>query len=147
MPQGLTPSDIDLACERWSLADLLPRVPLVHGFCFGVKKEVIDAIGLFDDENFKLFYGEENDYCFRAVAAGFELAVATNTFVFHRKSRSIDEEKRLVHMAEAWKRLRDIYGAQTILEAHSRVAEHPLLERIRKEAKLYFRSAGRHAGR
>jgi GT2 family glycosyltransferase len=134
MPQGLTLSDIDLACERWSLADLLPRVPLVHGFCFGVKKEVIDAIGLFDDENFKLFYGEENDYCFRAVAAGFELAVATNTFVFHRKSRSIDEEKRLVHMAEAWKRLRDIYGAQTILEAHSRVAEHPLLERIRKEA-------------
>lgn len=141
LPQGLTPSDVDLACERWSPADLLPRVPLVHGFCFGVKKEVIDAIGLFDEENFKLFYGEENDYCFRAVAAGFELAVATNTFVFHRKSRSIDEEKRLVHMAEAWKRLRDLYGAQSILKAHSRVADHPLLERARDEAKLYFKLA------
>ncbi|WP_230530741.1 glycosyltransferase [Microvirga roseola] len=141
LPKGLGPSDIDLACERWSPADLLPRVPLVHGFCFGVKKEVIDAIGLFDEENFKLFYGEENDYCFRAGAAGFELAVATNTFVFHRKSRSIDEEKRLIHMAEAWKRLRDLYGAQTILKAHARVADHPLLERIRGEAKLYFRSA------
>jgi GT2 family glycosyltransferase len=140
LPQGLSPSDIDLACERWSLADLPPRVPLVHGFCFGVKKEVVDAIGLFDEENFKLFYGEENDYCFRAVAAGFELAIATNTFVFHRKSRSIDEEKRLVHMAEAWARLRDLYGAQPILEAHSQVADHPLLERIRKEAKPYFRS-------
>jgi GT2 family glycosyltransferase len=141
LPQGLSPSDIDLACERWSLADLLPRAPLVHGFCFGVKKEVIDAIGLFDEENFKLFYGEENDYCFRAVAAGFELAIATNTFVFHRKSRSIDEEKRLVHMAEAWTRLRDLYGAQAIVEAHSQVAGHPLLERIRREAKPYFRSA------
>ena len=141
LPKGLSPADIDLACERWSLADLLPRVPLVHGFCFGVKKEVIDAIGLFDEENFKLFYGEENDYCFRAVAAGFELAVATNTFVFHHKSRSIDEEKRLVHMAEAWKRLRELYGAQNILKAHSQVADHPLLERIRDEGKLYLRLA------
>lgn len=141
LPEGLTPSDIDLACERWSLADLMPRVPLVHGFCFGVKKEVVDAIGFFDEENFKLFYGEENDYCFRAGAAGFELAIATNTFIFHRKSRSIDEEKRLVHMAEAWKRLRDLYGAQNILNAHSRVADHPLLVRIRDEAKLLFRSS------
>ncbi len=112
MPPGVTPSDLDLACETWSDADLVPRVPLVHGFCFGVKKEVIESIGFFDEENFKLFYGEENDYCFRALAAGFELAVATNTFVYHRKSRSIDEEKRVVHMAEAWKRLRELYGAE-----------------------------------
>ena len=115
-------------------------MPLVHGFCFGIKKEVIDSIGFFDEENFKLFYGEENDYCFRALAAGFELAVATNTFVYHRKSRSIDEEKRVVHMAEAWKRLRELYGADRILAAYRQVEEHPLLERIRKEAGRYFQT-------
>ncbi|MBQ0823550.1 glycosyltransferase [Microvirga sp. HBU67558] len=140
LPPGVTPSDLDLACEVWSNADLVPRVPLVHGFCFGIKKEVIESIGFFDDENFKLFYGEENDYCFRALAAGFELAVATNTFVYHRKSRSIDEEKRMVHMAEAWKRLRELYGADRILAAYRQVEEHPLLERVRKEARRFLSS-------
>jgi GT2 family glycosyltransferase len=138
LPSEMKPADIDLACEQWSYADLLPRVPLVHGFCFGVKKSVIDSIGLFDDENFKRFYGEENDYCFRALAAGFELGVATNTFVFHRKSRSIDEEMRAIHMAEAWKRLREIYTAEKILAAYRQVEEHPLLIRIRTEAERYF---------
>ncbi|MCB5176432.1 glycosyltransferase [Microvirga lenta] len=141
LPKGLGLVDLDLACEGWSFADLLPRVPLVHGFCFGMKKEVIDRIGLFDDVNFHRFYGEENDYCFRALAAGFEFAVATHTFVFHRKSRSIDEEKRVVHMAEAWKRLRDLYGTEAILSAYRQVEEHPLLERMRTEAACYFKAA------
>ncbi len=58
LPPDVTPSDLDLACETWSDADLMPRVPLIHGFCFGIKKEVIERIGFFDEENFKLFYGE-----------------------------------------------------------------------------------------
>ncbi|MBA1158190.1 glycosyltransferase [Microvirga mediterraneensis] len=135
LPPGMSPSDLDLACETWSDADLAPRVPLIHGFCFGIKKEVIESIGFFDDENFKLFYGEENDYCFRALAAGFELSVATNTFVYHRKSRSIDEEKRVVHMAEAWKRLRELHGTDKILVAYRQVERHPMLERMRKKAE------------
>jgi GT2 family glycosyltransferase len=141
LPPGVRPSDLDMACETWSDADLAPRVPLVHGFCFGIKKEVIESIGFFDEVNFRLFYGEENDYCFRALAAGFELAVVTNTFVYHRKSRSIDEEMRVVHMAEAWKRLRELYGADRILGAYRQVEEHPLLERMRKEAGRYFQSS------
>ncbi|EIM26165.1 putative glycosyltransferase [Microvirga lotononidis] len=141
LPPGVRPSDLDLACEAWSNADLMPRVPLVHGFCFGIKKEVIETIGFFDEENFKLFYGEENDYCFRALEAGFELAIATSTFVYHRKSRSIDEEKRVVHMAEAWKRLRELYGADKILAAYRQVEEHPLLDRIREKAGRYLRSS------
>jgi len=140
LPEGLSPADLDLACEQWSFAHLFPRVPLVHGFCFGVKKEVIDSIGLFDDENFKRYYGEENDYCFRALAAGFEFALATNTFVFHRKSRSIQEEMRIIHMAEAGERLRELYGAEKISVACRQVEEHPLLERMRKSAAPYFKS-------
>ena len=38
-------------------------------------------------------------------------------------------------MAEAWKRLRELYGADRILAAYRQVEEHPLLERIRKEAQ------------
>ena len=77
----------------------------------------------------------------RAKAAGFELAIATNTFVFHRKSRSIEEEIRIVHMAEAGQRLRELYGADNIMMACRQVEEHPLLRRIRKEAGPYFEVA------
>jgi GT2 family glycosyltransferase len=141
LPPGVTPHDLDQACEHWSFGDLFPRVPLVHGFCFGIKKTVIDRIGLFDDQNFQRYFGEENDYCFRAAEAGFDLSIATNTFVFHRKSRSIEEEERIVHMAQAGQRLRDLYGINRIQVACSQVEHHPLLLRIRLTAKEYFNMA------
>jgi GT2 family glycosyltransferase len=141
LPPGVTPHDLDQACEHWSFGDLFPRVPLVHGFCFGIKKTVIDRIGLFDDQNFQRYFGEENDYCFRAAEAGFDLSIATNTFVFHRKSRSIEEEERIVHMAQAGQRLRDLYGINRIQVACSQVEHHPLLLRIRLKAKEYFNMA------
>jgi O-antigen biosynthesis protein len=131
---GVTPAHVDLACESWSFAETLPRATLIHGFCFGVRKAVIERIGLFDDENFKRYFGEENDYCLRAAAAGFEGAIATNTFVFHRKSRSIEEQERLIHTAEAGKRLRELYGLEKIQEGCRQVEEHPLLVRMRAAA-------------
>ncbi len=48
IPEGITYADIDHFLEKTSLANVIPEVPLVHGFCFGIKREVIDAIGLFD---------------------------------------------------------------------------------------------------
>lgn len=138
MPRGLTPAEVDLALEKLSFADLLPAVPLVHGFCFGIKKEVIDRIGLFDDKNFMRYYGEENDYCFRAAAAGFNFAIATHTFVYHRKSRSIDEEERIIHMAKAGKRIRELYGAERIKTACIQMENHPLLKRMRDHVASYF---------
>lgn len=142
LPKGVELSDIDLACEKWSAADLYPRVPLIHGFCFGIKNSVIESIGYFDDVNFKRYYGEENDYCFRARAAGFEFAIATNVFVYHRKSRSIEEEERIVHMDKAGKRLRELYGAKNVSLACRQMADHPLLIQLRNNASHYLGERG-----
>ena len=142
LPKGVKLADLDLACEKWSSADLFPRVPLVHGFCFAIKKAVIDNIGFFDDANFERYYGEENDYCFRAREAGFEFAIATNTFVYHRKSRSIEEEERLIHMDKAGQRLRELYGADNVSLACRQIADHPLLVELRNRASEYFNSRG-----
>src|SRR5690606_23502197 len=62
-----------------------PRTPFINGFCFMVARDVIDAIGYMDEENFPLGYGEENDYCIRAAEAGFALAIADDAYVFHAK--------------------------------------------------------------
>ncbi len=138
IPEGISYADIDRFLEKTSLANAIPEVPLVHGFCFGIKREVIDAIGLFDAVNFARYYGEENDYCFRAAAAGFRFAIATNTFVFHRKSRSIDEEERIVHMGLAGQRLRELYGVEAIKVACLQGEEHPLLKRMRAQVANLF---------
>ena len=53
MPVGYTVEDMNGWCERNSPADFVPRVPLVHGFCFGVTRDVIRAVGYFDEANFR----------------------------------------------------------------------------------------------
>lgn len=53
---------------------------LVHGFCFGLIREVMNRVGLFYEDSFPNGYGEENDYCFRAADAGFSLVIATHTY-------------------------------------------------------------------
>ena len=62
----------------------------------------------------------------------------TNTFVYHRKSRSIEEEERLVHMDKAGKRLRELYGAENVSLACRQIADHPLLIRMRKLSAKHF---------
>ncbi|HEX9808092.1 MAG TPA: hypothetical protein VGC25_00615, partial [Alphaproteobacteria bacterium] len=84
----------------------------------------------------------ENDYCFRARAAGFEPAIATNTFVFHRKSASIGEDERRLWMARAGERLRELHGVEAVELACRQMAEHPLLARMRGLAAAFYREHG-----
>ncbi len=139
LPSKYTPEDIDLMCEKWSLAEVVPFVPLIHGFCFGIKSEVIDKIGYFDAVNFERYYGEENDYAFRAGEAGFIMAVATNTFVYHRKSMSISEEERIVHMGMARSKLHTLYGETEIKMVGTQLTQHHLLELMRNKAADVWR--------
>jgi len=71
-----------------------PKVPFVNGFCFMIKRAVLDAVGFMDEENFPVGYGEENDFCIRAADAGFLLAIADDTYVYHAKSKSFGHAKR-----------------------------------------------------
>lgn len=140
IPDNITYSDIDRFLEETSLAIAIPEVPLVHGFCFGIKREVINSIGLFDSVNFTRYYGEENDYCFRATLAGFRFSIATTTFVYHRKSRSIDDEERIIHMGIAGQRLRELYGADIIKVSCLQGEEHPLLKRMRLNVDKFYKN-------
>ena len=64
-----------------------PRLPTGVGFCLFVKRRALDALGLFD-EAFSPGYGEENDFCFRALKAGWRHALDDATFVGHAGHRS-----------------------------------------------------------
>jgi GT2 family glycosyltransferase/glycosyltransferase involved in cell wall biosynthesis len=59
------------------------EIPTAVGFCMYMKRNCIDEIGLFDEASFGAGYGEENDFCLRASAAGWKHILACDLYVFH----------------------------------------------------------------
>lgn len=66
------------------------RVPTGVGFCFYMRRSVIDEIGDFDLV-FGRGYGEENDFCMRALKAGYKNLFAHDVFVYHSGQVSFNE--------------------------------------------------------
>ena len=69
-----------------------PDLPTGVGFCMYVRRALIDAIGIFDPA-FGAGYGEENDFCMRAAAAGYRNVLCDDAFVVHLGERSFEGRK------------------------------------------------------
>ena len=69
-----------------------PELTTGNGFCIYIKRNVIDEIGLFDDETFGKGYGEENDFCYRALDHGYTHVLCDNTFIYHKGTQSFKKE-------------------------------------------------------
>lgn len=99
IPDGV---DVDMLARAAmdAIAGASPiEVPTGSGFCLYIKRGLIDAIGLFDAAAFPQGYGEENDFCMRAIAAGWSNAVDPGTWVRHVRSASFGDRRRA--LAEA----------------------------------------------
>jgi O-antigen biosynthesis protein len=75
---------------------LYPDLPTGVGFCLYIRRALIEAIGLFDVAAFGRGYGEENDFCLRAVQAGYRNVLCSDVYVAHRGQCSFGEEKNTV---------------------------------------------------
>lgn len=64
------------------------------GFCMLIKKEVINKIGLLD-ENFVVGNFEDDDYCLRMKKAGYKLILCKDTFIHHFGSISFKNTPQL----------------------------------------------------
>ncbi|MEI8217919.1 MAG: glycosyltransferase family 2 protein [Elusimicrobiota bacterium] len=82
---------------------LYDNASFVHGFCMFIKRKVIKTIGLFDESYFPCA-GEDIDYSYRALNAGFRLVNARDVFVFHFWSKATTSR----HFNNAYKNLEDI---------------------------------------
>ena len=74
----------DLAVRRRGLGK---DVPGLSGFCMLIRREVIEAIGGFD-ERFVPGFFEDDDYSLRARRAGFTLRVVRDVYLHHFESRT-----------------------------------------------------------
>ena len=67
------------------------NLPTGVGFCMLISAVCRAKVGLFDIENFPRGYGEENDFCMRAAAAGFRNVLCQNAYVAHEGGVSFSE--------------------------------------------------------
>ena len=68
------------------------QVPTGVGCCIYLRRDALDKVGLFDLESFGRGYGEENDWCQRAIRAGFRNLHLANCFIYHKGSVSFGAE-------------------------------------------------------
>lgn len=88
----ITPAQLNNLASKIN-KNLYVETPTGVGFCFYMRRTVIDKIGLLDDVHFKVGYGEENDFCMRAIHAGFKNIIIGDVFVFHVGSVSFSATK------------------------------------------------------
>jgi len=96
---GLPLDVIDAQFEaEFSVADVFP-VPTGVGCCIYLSRDALNRIGFFDVAAFGRGYGEENDWCQRALRANFQNLHLANCFVYHKGGVSfgIEHSPRLAH--------------------------------------------------
>ena len=120
LPDWLTPDGMALIVSSLS-ERAMPRVPVVGGPCYAIKRAVIEAIGVFDAERFAEGHFEDADFSYRAAQAGFELAIADDAYVHRAESITNDSN-----------------GRPPLVEAHRRawISKHGEAE-IRKQAEAF----------
>jgi GT2 family glycosyltransferase/glycosyltransferase involved in cell wall biosynthesis/SAM-dependent methyltransferase len=116
-----------------------PRVPFLNGFCLAIKRAVIDTIGYFDEQTFPEGYGEENDYCLRACAAGFDLAVADHAYVYHAKSRSFTHQRRKDLSRDGRAGLETKHGRDALSSREALIRDEPALATLRRRLAAHLK--------
>jgi GT2 family glycosyltransferase/glycosyltransferase involved in cell wall biosynthesis len=74
-------------------AGLEVEAPTGVGFCLYIRRDCLNAVGVLDEQHFGRGYGEENDFCQRAIAAGWRNVLAADIFVRHWGGASFQGEK------------------------------------------------------
>ncbi|MBB6262472.1 GT2 family glycosyltransferase/glycosyltransferase involved in cell wall biosynthesis [Paenochrobactrum gallinarii] len=105
LPAGIDAGRVDSCFLR--LKSNLDQVeaPTGIGFCMGINGDIWREIGGFDDELFSRGYGEENDWCQRAISKGFRNIIVQNLFVYHKHGGSFEADVRTALREENYKKL------------------------------------------
>lgn len=112
-PLELPYSDLDRLCSEVNAGSVV-RAPTGVGFCMYIRRQAINEIGFFDESAFGRGYGEENDWCQRAMEAGWNNLIAADVFVRHFGGASFQGEqtKRVRHALRTMARRHPTYLKQ-----------------------------------
>ena len=101
LPMGVTVDEMDRITEETS-DRAYPSVPCSIGFCMLMTRKAIAEVGVFD-QSWGRGYGEETDWCVRAIAKGYTCVLADNLFVYHKHQGSFGAESQSLRLANQQK--------------------------------------------
>jgi glycosyltransferase involved in cell wall biosynthesis/GT2 family glycosyltransferase len=112
LPTGFDAASFAAVVENVSQRSY-PRIPTGVGVCLYIRRALLDDVGLFDEQHFGLGYGEENDFCMRALARGWVHVADDATFIYHAGHRSFGASRAQLQRrgAAALRRLHPRYMA------------------------------------
>ena len=95
-------NEIPIFLSRDGMASLVEKisdnvnmeVPTGNGFCFFIKRSTITDVGFFDETAFGKGYGEENDFCMRAIHKSWKNIIDDSTYIYHKRSASFSDQKK-----------------------------------------------------
>ena len=128
LPSNTPLAKLDQLCAAVN-AEQYVDVPTGVGFCMYIRRAILDKIGYFDVETFGKGYGEENDFCQRAIQAGWVNRFALDVFVQHTGNVSFGDEHNELKKAALAKLIE--HHPQFEYEVQRHIAEDPA-----KEARL-----------
>lgn len=119
-----------------------PDLPTGVGFCLFIRGEALRRLGPFDTR-FGRGYGEENDFCMRARAAGWRNVLCDDAYVVHLGGRSFREFGLEPKTEDAMARIRARYPDYEALVAEFVRADPlaPRREQIRRQLAMLTESA------
>ena len=137
IPYGYTLNSLNKILENKSLK-IYPEIPIVNGFCYMLKRKVIERIGLLDEKSFPRGYGEENDFCLRALKNNFKILLCDDLYIYHAKTKSFNpiakKELSKVGKDNLIKKIGEKLFKETVLKLQSSKE----LEEIRRNFKKVF---------
>jgi GT2 family glycosyltransferase len=95
--QGIAPRGV---LRRYTMDDVpddtVHEVDWVTGACIGVRREVLETVGVFDEDFF--MYSEELDWCRRIQAAGWKIVYLPEAKVIHHAGKSSEQAVAARHI-------------------------------------------------
>lgn len=91
----ISPKELDRLFAKINNGKILD-LPTAVGFCMYIRRDCLRDVGYFDATTFGRGYGEENDFCRRAVYLGWRHVLAADTFVVHSGGASFGQTKKAV---------------------------------------------------
>jgi GT2 family glycosyltransferase len=91
LPPPFSLAEIDDACASAN-AGRRYDLPTGVGSCMLVRRAALHSLGLFDEKVFTRGYGEECDFCQRAIKNGWRNVLAADAFVYHEGEQSFGVE-------------------------------------------------------
>lgn len=92
MALGASVDVIDAVVRGFAIGPL--EIPTGVGFCMAFSRHALNTVGFFDTESFGRGYGEEVDWCRRALAHGFFNVLVPTLFVRHKHGGSFSEQEK-----------------------------------------------------